>query len=51
MKGPYLNHVQFFEHPHVTRKYKCRPHTNKSQILIIIEEDRLHVREKRSVQE
>ena len=42
---------QFFEHPHIGRKHKCHLHTNRSQLLIKIGEDYLHIREKGAVQE
>ena len=42
---------QFFEHLHFDRKYKSSPLTDWIYILIIIEENHLHIREKISVQE
>lgn len=51
IKTYHLKHFYFFEHPHVAGKYKCLPHTNRIQFLIIIGEDCLQITGKGVVQE
>ena len=41
----------FLYRSYVARKYKCHLHTNRSQLMIMIEEDHLHIIEKGAVQE
>ena len=43
-KTLHLKHFQIFQHPYIDRKYKRHLHTNKSQLLIMIREDHLHMK-------
>ena len=45
-----FKHFQFLQNPHYVRKYKCHLHVNRSKLLIMIEEDHLHIIEKGLVQ-
>ena len=42
----HVKRFEIFEHPHIGRNYKCSPHKNSGQSLMVIEEDPLHIREK-----
>lgn len=42
-----LKYFQLLENLYVGRKYKCCPHMNTNQCLVMIYEDRVHMKEKK----